>query len=163
MNYIFDTDEFLEHFGVKGMHWGSRKSETQKTSTTKTPKDNSKYKKIALAVGTGLVSAGVLYLMHKNKSLKSISPVSTNSGKTHVIKLLDKNGKAKIRTVSDEQAKYIQTLIKNHNKTLKNINPDVAAITPDSLLAAHEKSKEEFDRWLTLKERDLWYIYKGPK
>lgn len=63
---ILDDVE-LEHFGVKGMHWGVRKSE--ESSGDKEAKTSGKKKAaiiIASAVGVAAVLAGAAYVLHRN-------------------------------------------------------------------------------------------------
>ena len=58
--------EFLEHFGVKGMHWGVRKKEEPTTSETK---KMSKGKKLAIILGSAAVlaaTAGGAYYVNKH-------------------------------------------------------------------------------------------------
>lgn len=83
---VWVPEESLAHFGVKGMRWGKRKTES---SSEKTPRTNAQKKEIAknVAIGTGVLiaAAGAAYLGHKlnqNGSVKmSDIKVSSESKK----------------------------------------------------------------------------------
>jgi hypothetical protein len=51
-----EVDDFLAHYGVKGMKWGRRKGGVDKSSSEPKPK-MSREKKIAIAVGVGATVA----------------------------------------------------------------------------------------------------------
>lgn len=42
MTDILDVDDFLEHFGVKGMRWGVRKNQSDSTGNSSNEKLNKK-------------------------------------------------------------------------------------------------------------------------
>lgn len=87
-------DEAMAHFGVKGMHWGVRKSTdsaTGSTGQTKKPMSAERKKAIAkkAAIGAGILilaagTAYVAYSMNKNGKLptKGLSGSATSKGKT---------------------------------------------------------------------------------
>lgn len=60
-----EVDEFLAHFGVKGMRWGHRKS-AQSSERQKMTLEEKKAvaKKVAIGTGTLLLAAGVAYATH---------------------------------------------------------------------------------------------------
>lgn len=63
-----DVDDFLEHHGIKGMRWGSRKN----TSSGQGNKTSTK-KKFAVTVGLATAAAGAVaidHLLRKNNGLK---------------------------------------------------------------------------------------------
>lgn len=79
-----NTDEFLEHHGIKGMHWGVRQNRSSGNSGEKSPSDHAKLKKTAKIAGGVLVAAAVVagsvYLAkHPELLQKAINP-KTKSG-----------------------------------------------------------------------------------
>lgn len=68
-----ESDEHLEHFGIKGMHWGSRRASNSNTgsdSKQHTPMSGQTKKKIATTVGA--VALGGLSAVVLGKHLKQI-------------------------------------------------------------------------------------------
>jgi hypothetical protein len=70
-------EEYLEHFGILGMHWGTRKVEsgTSNSGSKKSPAKSglSRKSKIGIGVGVGLVAAGgvaAAIFLSKNKAKK---------------------------------------------------------------------------------------------
>lgn len=69
-----NTDDFLAHYGVKGMRWGKRKQSAPTRSSS--PRQNeakakvakSMGKKVAIIGGTAAVAAGALFLASQRKS-----------------------------------------------------------------------------------------------
>lgn len=62
-----EVDEFLKHFGVKGMRWGRRKGSDSSSSERRkmTPEEKKAIaKKVAIATGTLLLAAGTAYAAH---------------------------------------------------------------------------------------------------
>jgi len=63
-------EDFVKHFGKKGMHWGVRKSESGTSNISSEPKQGmSKKKKVAIGVGGAFLVAGIAataYMMSKN-------------------------------------------------------------------------------------------------
>ena len=136
------VEEFLEHFGTKGMKWGVRNSRPASGSNGKSEKPKHSKKKIAVgvaavAVGVGAVAVGVI-LAKNNK-----------------VKVADIQRTAKLKAQND--------IIKRHMEAQMKRDPVFATMTPAKLMAQHNASKAEFDRFLTVRERDLGYLYKGPK
>ena len=76
-----DTDDFLAHYGVKGMKWGQRKARDKTSASTssdvdsktaKTSARREKAKKVAIGTGLLIAAAGTAYVgytLHKNGSL----------------------------------------------------------------------------------------------
>lgn len=129
------VDEFLEHFGTKGMKWGVRKQPTSSGSSK--PKHSKKKIVAGAVVAAGVVGVGVIL------------------AKNHNIKVGEIQRNAKLKAQND--------IIKKHFEQQLKTNPSFATMTPAKLMAQHNASKAEFDRFLTLRERDLGYLYKGPK
>jgi len=67
-----NPQEHLEHFGIKGMHWGSKKNQNSSSSTSKThqPMSIQTKKKIATSVGAALL--GGLAVGIAGKQIKQI-------------------------------------------------------------------------------------------
>ena len=90
-----DVDVFLEHFGIKGMHWGVRKDRgtSSQPAQAKTPFDHTKRNrnlKIAGAViGAAVITAGAIYVAkHGGVSSFHIGSKETQAGKRFVEKAL---------------------------------------------------------------------------
>lgn len=83
--------EYLAHFGVKGMRWGHRKSESSSKKTPRTSAEKKAIaKKVAIVTGTLVAVAGAAYVGHKLKT--------NGSAKISDIKVSDKS-KAKVAEV----------------------------------------------------------------
>lgn len=65
--------------------------------------------------------------------------------------------------MADVHAAQLKQLKAHRAMVVATKGKDYADLTPAKLLAKHNVSKTEFDRWLTLRERSLGYLYKGPK
>ena len=71
-----DSDDFLAHYGVKGMRWGKRKSRTPEQIA----KTKSNLKKGAVIVGAVAVAAGAAFVAYKmNNSRVASTPVANIS------------------------------------------------------------------------------------
>lgn len=74
-----EVDDFLAHYGVKGMKWGKRRAKFDSTSDK--PKMSRK-KKIAIAVGVGAVVAvgtvAAVSIMNGKKSSLPVQSLTTN-------------------------------------------------------------------------------------
>lgn len=108
-----DVNDFLEHVGVRGMHWGHRKAQIQTTPqttyqttrSTQPKKPRTKKQKVAL-VGAG-VAGGILGMMVAGRGSMGSLPITvlgTGAGGAggyalakHVI---DKNSKIKVSELS---------------------------------------------------------------
>jgi hypothetical protein len=79
-----DTDEFLEHHGIKGMHWGVRRDRSSDGSESS---DHAKLKKALIiggvVVGAAVITAGAVYVA-KNGDLSSFSSGKTKAGESFV-------------------------------------------------------------------------------
>lgn len=157
--------DFLEHYGVKGMKWGVRRDRRAERLASRSSDEKSKSRKTiakrALMVGgAGIVIGGAIFMAQRNTNMRNINKSSTKRGaKVSSQQIKSSVGKTKMETVQHAQRAYIK---QRHLQQMKT-NPEFALMTPEKLLARHNKSKAEFDKWLTLKERDLGYLYKGPK
>lgn len=174
-----ELSDFLAHYGVKGMRWGVRKSNSE--SNNSTPSTSSK-KKTAAKVATGVAIAGVTLLgakyahtqLQKNgsislaKAVRAGKTISTNSDGSYTTVVNSGGSKSSAKTVRNvvkaaSQGKKIETtkdgytIIVNSGTQMRKPSKEV-----QSIINAHEKSRQEFARWLTLRERDLGYKYKGP-
>lgn len=90
-----ETDTFLEHYGIMGMHWGQRKAETS-TPLTKEQKSDRNLKVLKLVGGVLALSAGITAAMiipRKKipfaKGRSAVSTVLKNKGavKLNLLKL----------------------------------------------------------------------------
>lgn len=88
-----NTNEFLAHHGIKGMHWGVRKedpggdSSSSKTSSPKKPM--TKKRKAAIVLGSAALAAGIAtgaYFVHKKLNTKiPVSQIVHDAKKTEDI------------------------------------------------------------------------------
>lgn len=75
-----DVDDFLTHFGVKGMKWGVRKDGESKSSGW-TDDQKKKAKQVAVAAGVAAVAVGAYYA---SKKLNLSIPVRSSSAASKV-------------------------------------------------------------------------------
>ena len=183
-----EFEDVIEHFGVKGMKWGVRNNASSGSNGPK--KDNSaRNKKIAGAVliGTGVVIAGVILKRNSNIKLSQMKSLSKSSsdfkkidaGFQATIKKFDsarvnsvrKNEAVRLNQVRKNEAARLNQMrkaenariIQNHFERLLKQDRNFATMTPAKLMAEHERSKGLFDNMMTIKERDLGYIYRGER
>jgi len=52
------VEDFLEHFGVKGMKWGQRKADSSTGNSSNNPRYSNAQKATAAVVGAGVLFAG---------------------------------------------------------------------------------------------------------
>ncbi len=81
--------DFLEHFGVKGMKWGVRKTSDSDTPSRSSSSKSSKLKKAAVIAGGVALVAGAAYIAYKMNQTGVKIPVadlkthtSTSAGKS---------------------------------------------------------------------------------
>lgn len=77
MNPSLEDIIFLQHFGVKGMQWGVRKTTDSKVDSEEPKKTMSKQKKMAIVLGSAVVAASIaaggLYVKKRlNGSVKNL-------------------------------------------------------------------------------------------
>ena len=69
-------DDYLAHFGVKGMRWGVRKNrnsvQTTKSSQTKPKMSRNKKVAIAASVGIGAAAVGLALKRHNKKTVVAL-------------------------------------------------------------------------------------------
>jgi len=86
-----EIDDFLMHYGVKGMKWGRRK-ERPEGETRFTPEQKAKFKKAAVIIGTaavvGAVAVGTAYVA-KNSGSKVPQNIDKESSEKLVKETLD--------------------------------------------------------------------------
>jgi hypothetical protein len=130
------VEDYLEHFGVKGMRWGVRRERTSGFSdkVTKEDANRARNKKIAATVGVGLVVGAVL-LAGANKRKRS-SLGSTKSGQEAAKRIVSSMGKtptSSIKTpsakpkISKETSDLIRRISDSHNEQLRLANVDLKA------------------------------------
>ncbi len=92
---VIDEDIYLEHFGVKGMQWGVRKSNTSSSGKTSSDNKTSKKKRAAqIAVVTGVVVAGAIIAHRSGFRMSSLrSTASTGTGRKATSDVLARAGK----------------------------------------------------------------------
>jgi hypothetical protein len=87
-----DVYEFLEHHGIKGMHWGIRKekSSSNQTSENKNANRNKRIKQIAIGAGILAAIGGGIYAAHvlQTHGGVSVKDISGNNGKQLAEKIL---------------------------------------------------------------------------
>ena len=100
---IIDEEDYLEHFGIKGMHWGSRRAPS---STPLTPAQQKKKKKrtarnvstgIRLGIATSLIVAGIIST-HKDIKLARLEPF----GSSITSDILAKNGRKVLPNIASQ-------------------------------------------------------------
>lgn len=92
----FDQEElelFLEHHGVKGMHWGVRKESDSSDDSSGKTSNHANLKKAAIiggtVVGVAAITVGAIYLAkHGGLPLSSISSSQKSAGKKVVDELI---------------------------------------------------------------------------
>jgi hypothetical protein len=95
------TPEELVHFGVRGMKWGVRKSQSSGSSGS-IPKKMSTKKKVAIGVGGAVLVAGAAFATYKLKSngklpILEVGKAATGkSGQLYVSNLSNKQWDTKI-------------------------------------------------------------------
>jgi hypothetical protein len=119
------TPEELIHFGVRGMKWGVRKSQSSGSSGSASNKMSTK-KKVAIGVGATVVVAGIVattYILNKNGKLP-LSSIGKSGGK--VYKNIDAIPKPKVSEIAKarrslDREQYIKMMMssKKYAPTLK--------------------------------------------
>lgn len=80
-----EVDIFLEHFGAKGMKWGSRKPKSARTETQKSHAKRNRNLKIGGAVlGSAAIAASVLYFRKRGGAHAKIKLSSLKTGSKKV-------------------------------------------------------------------------------
>lgn len=74
-------EEYLEHFGIKGMHWGVRRSDSSggSSSNSSSKTDKNTKRKIALGASVAIGTIGAIYLLRKNRTVK-VSRIRVSGG-----------------------------------------------------------------------------------
>lgn len=101
-----EVDDFLAHFGVKGMKWGVRKSGSSNNSSSKS---SSRKKKVAVASAAAVAAAGSVFVartLHSRGSTKMAQVRLTNTQVKRV----------------QEQRKLFQQLQSNQTTLRKSAN-----------------------------------------
>lgn len=106
------NEDFLEHYGVKGMRWGTRRSEAQlaKDRGRKTADAAVRNKRKQAAKNRRLMSdkdiEKALDRLQKEKRLKDLTDQDVSPGKTAVKMIMSESGKKVARTVVAGTALY---------------------------------------------------------
>lgn len=132
----------------------------QESVSIQTSDHSSRNKKIAIAAGATVLAGGAIFLASRNVKVQAMSKNIVNSGKSFANNHIKVNSQTKMADVHAAQLKQLKA---HRAMVVATKGKDYADLTPAKLLAKHNVSKTEFDRWLTLRERSLSYIYKGPK
>lgn len=68
---VDDPNDFLEHFGIKGMRWGVRKNTQESTSNSEGKGKSHRNRNLAIAatVAVGAVATAVILKKHGNSKL----------------------------------------------------------------------------------------------
>lgn len=101
------TEEFLEHHGIKGMHWGVRKDRVQKTAKRKAKRFQAnrkiKSKRQDIASRRRQLSEGdlkkVIDRLQTEKKLKDLVEADIKPGRTVTKRILSESGQKVARTV----------------------------------------------------------------
>lgn len=89
-----DVDDFLEHFGVKGMKWGQRKKRSSgRGSGTKTA-----YKKPAARLNDAELNRRIKR-MELEKKYSDLNQSVTNPGRSYAKGIMSNQGKAVVGTI----------------------------------------------------------------
>ena len=90
--------EYLEHFGVKGMHWGVKKQQVSSDSSKSKPKSKGLTReqktKAVVAIGAGALMVGVIL-----KTRSDVKLSKSNPSLDKVTKFLDAQKNIKITSV----------------------------------------------------------------
>jgi hypothetical protein len=93
-----DIYDYMEHHGVKGMHWGVRKQRTS-GSTEKVEGTSKKKRAAQIAVIAGVVIAGGIIAHKAGVRVPSIRGPSTSSGSAKSADILKKVGQEKFSAI----------------------------------------------------------------
>ena len=112
-----DADEFLEHYGVKGMRWGKRKSKSSNSKDgSRSDKKPRNYlgttKADRIALGVGIAAMGAAYIMGSRamRSGMTVKEMTQTGQKTIQIgSSVAKTIAAQRRDMSDITAKLAET------------------------------------------------------
>jgi nucleotidyltransferase/DNA polymerase involved in DNA repair len=118
----FDVDEFLEHFGVKGMHWGVRKDRGGSSHPVSDDAKRAQDLRVTVkAHGTSALSNQDLQHLVSRLNLESqhsrLSPEEISSGKKIMNEILSVGGNVAKQQATTYASKYaaqgVEHLIKN--------------------------------------------------
>lgn len=139
LNTIDDVDDFLAHYGVKGMSWGKRKARDTggsgggQNGTAKPKPGMSRKKKIAIGIGIGAtvaIGAAVAISVMNNKKANdmAISQIAAN-----VSTMRGKSRFDMIANAAKMDAAANPKVSKQAEKTAKAVAEKVAAKTKDAI------------------------------
>ena len=98
-----EVDEFLAHFGVKGMRWGVRKDRTT-ASEDNTGSSHKKLKVAGAVLGVAVIAAGAVYVAkHGGVSASSLSSSNGEKAKSFVEDLVKEKEPTSIILTSDDR------------------------------------------------------------
>lgn len=147
MTQVMDTDEFLEHFGVKGMKWGVRK---ERDSGSKQPHKVFNKRNAAIAGGVLAVGAGVAVAVlakngnipmpefHTNPQVRNLAMQGAKHAaeaqvrRNHEKALWDQKVKDMLADIDQAHADQTQHMLKTMSKLGTSYNPRANEFTPEA-------------------------------
>lgn len=118
-----ETDEFLEHFGVKGMRWGVRKNKSDQKSTSSGKKKFARNVAISVTAGAAVGVVGgyaVKRILASRGANVKLSSLRNDPAKKNTIKI-GREQALRIR----QQRKTFREISTAHKQTVKEANEHI--------------------------------------
>jgi len=130
---VQEVDEFFEHFGVKGMQWGVRRSD----GSSKQSMSTKKKVVIGAAAGTALVGIAATAVVLKSKGNLPVSSIS--KGTSSAAKTASRGKQAVDHGAWKTQVREFEAMLKaDNNELYKHMVSDAARVGVPTI------SREEF-------------------
>jgi hypothetical protein len=96
-----EVDEFLEHFGVKGMHWGVRKARTTsgKKSAANEQKTSKKVRALQITALAGVIVGAAVLAHHAGVKPSSFNQNSIRTGMGETRRLMSDIGRVRASSI----------------------------------------------------------------
>lgn len=137
------ADDFLAHYGVKGMRWGRRKARNESDTGTSKALTKRVLTGTAVVAGTAAVAVGAYYVSKKLKSNPKVSDIPRFSSLTKQKTFTMEDALRTYRKVEASEPSYVSKTAKTATKganAVKNIRmdkkvSDFLADSPNRILA----------------------------